>query len=124
MVRTQPKSRKCLARDSEAFTELNSANLAESPRKLDLPEEVPRWLLAVGPHGLRLKDIRVALHASNRKQYLLQLRSGALVRLSQDMRSVLLVGTSEAKLAARRMTGWFIVLEGILPYSVAAKRDV
>ncbi|KAH7700260.1 hypothetical protein AAVH_32623, partial [Aphelenchoides avenae] len=32
---------------------------AESPRKLDLPEEVPRWLLAVGPHGLRLKDIRV-----------------------------------------------------------------
>ncbi|KAH7703149.1 hypothetical protein AAVH_29677 [Aphelenchoides avenae] len=63
--------------------------LADPPRKMAVHEEVDAWLLASGPNGVRVADIRK--------------RSGALVRMSQDMRSVLLVGSSAATLAAKSM---------------------
>ncbi|KAH7721049.1 hypothetical protein AAVH_11516 [Aphelenchoides avenae] len=66
-----------------------AAMLADPPRKIDVPEEVSFWLTTEGPHGVRVKDIRM--------------RSGALVKPSKDNRSVLIVGSSEATLAARSM---------------------
>lgn len=50
--------------------ELTPTNLADPPRKLDLHDGVAAWLLAVGPNGLRVKDILVAFHDSSRKQCL------------------------------------------------------
>ncbi|KAH7718655.1 hypothetical protein AAVH_13882 [Aphelenchoides avenae] len=61
--------------------------LADAPRKVDVPEEVVFWLTTKGPRGTRGID--------------LQKRTGTLVQKPRDMKSVLLVGLSEATLAAK-----------------------
>ncbi|KAH7719314.1 hypothetical protein AAVH_13171 [Aphelenchoides avenae] len=61
--------------------------LADPPRKLELNERVGFWLISEGANGLRVKDIRM--------------RSGALVKPSRDYKSVLLVGSAKATLAAK-----------------------
>ncbi|KAH7695486.1 hypothetical protein AAVH_37454, partial [Aphelenchoides avenae] len=65
------------------------AMLADPPRKLDVHKRVGMWLIAKGPNGTRVIDIRK--------------RSGALVKPSKDNKSVLLVGPSKATLEAKRM---------------------
>ncbi|KAH7697793.1 hypothetical protein AAVH_35120, partial [Aphelenchoides avenae] len=69
----------------------NAAKVAgmfdDPPRKLDVHERVTAWMLAVGPNGIRVKDIRKRL--------------GVLVAPSEDNKSVLLVGLSEATLTAK-----------------------
>ncbi|KAH7719336.1 hypothetical protein AAVH_13193 [Aphelenchoides avenae] len=57
---------------------------ADPPRKLEVHERVGFWLIAEGPNGLRVKDIRVRL-----------------VKPSRDNKSVLLVGTAEATSSAK-----------------------
>lgn len=46
---------------SKSRTKMRSY-LDDPPRKLDVHERVTAWMLAVGPNGIRVKDIRVALH--------------------------------------------------------------
>ncbi|KAH7719365.1 hypothetical protein AAVH_13222 [Aphelenchoides avenae] len=66
-----------------------TAMLADPPRKLDVHKRVVMWLIAKGPNGTRVIDIRK--------------RSGALVAPSKDKKSVLLVGPSKATVEAQRI---------------------
>ncbi|KAH7700091.1 hypothetical protein AAVH_32793 [Aphelenchoides avenae] len=69
--------------------------LADPPLQMNVPRVVGCWLTSEGPQGTRVKVIRRTL--------------GALVKPSQDIESVLLVGPSNATFMAKSFIGDIVV---------------